>query len=262
MIKTMYICWLQGFDKAPKLVKKCVQSWKFYNPDWTIVLLDYKNLKKYVNLEDYIPDIFSKSIEKCHLADIIRSIILKTHGGLWTDSTTFCNKPLTSWLPNYIKEGFFAFNQPFPDVMISNWFLYSEKNGYIIKKWCNETIDYYKLHDKAHTYLIHHKLFEKIYNADATFKKIWDKVPKLSSLSNKELTPHYLFILGYFKKMTVQNKIDIDSKITPLYKLSYKTKFPLYNENLLIYYLFSTIPSNKSITKKLKYYNRKSKKNI
>ena len=67
MIKTLYICWLQGFDNASKVVTQCVQSWKYYNPDWTIVLLDSANLKKYVNLEDYIPDINKKEISYTHI---------------------------------------------------------------------------------------------------------------------------------------------------------------------------------------------------
>lgn len=245
MIKTIYICWLQGFNKAPNVVKRCVQSWKYYNPDWNIILIDYTNLKDYIDIEKYIPDIFLKSIEKPHFSDIVRCILLKNYGGLWADATTFCNKPLNSWLPEYIKEGFFAFNKPYPNIILSNWFLYSEKNGYIIQKWCEATINYYTTHDKAETYLIHHYLFKDLYNSDIHFKDIWDKVPVILALSKNESSPHYFLVLGYFESMTIQNKLDIDSKVTPLYKLTYKTKFSKYNEKLLIYYLYSTIKKSK-----------------
>lgn len=242
MIKTIYILWFQGFNKAPEIVKECINSWKYYNPDWNILLIDNNNLINYFNLDNYIT-YKNKSIEKCHLADIIRTLLLKLYGGLWVDATTFCNKPLNDWLPNFINKGFFAFDKPGKDRLISNWFLYSEKNNYIIDKWCDKTLKYYTIHDKAHTYFIHHYLFGDLYKSDKIFKEIWDKVPKLSANGNG---PHYLQEQGMFKYISIQNKLDIDNKITPLYKLTYKSKFPEYNENLNLYYLYSTIKNSVS----------------
>jgi hypothetical protein len=234
--KNIYILWFQGFDNAPDVVKQCVNSWKYYNPDWNIILLDDTNLNSYINLKNYTIDI--TYIEKCHLADIIRTILLKLYGGLWVDATTFCNKPLNDWLPNYINEGFFAFDKPGADRLISNWFLYSEKNNYIIDKWCDNTLKYYSTNKKAHTYFIHHYLFGDLYISDIRFKEVWDKVPKLSA---NGMGPHYLQENGLCKNITTKTKTEIDSKITPLYKLSHKIQFPKYDEKLNIYYLYSTI---------------------
>lgn len=238
MIKTIYILWFQGFDEAPEVVKKCIKSWKVYNPDWKIILLDDNNINYYINLELFIPDIFNKLLLKCHLSDVIRVLILQLYGGLWVDATTFCNQSLNDWLPNYIHQGFFAFNKPGPDRLLSNWFLYSEKGNYIIDIWCEETIKYYRLNNKAETYFIHHYLFGDLYNSDSKFKEIWDKVPKLSA---NGIGPHYLQEQGMFNTISMLVKTNIDNKITPLYKLTYKCEFPVYNENLSLYYLFSTI---------------------
>jgi hypothetical protein len=258
MIKTIYIFWLQGFDKAPDIVTWCVQSWKYYNPDWKFVFLDYKNLKQYVNLEEYIPDINKKEINNTALSDIIRVLLLKKYGGVWTDATTFCNKPLSAWLLPYIKEGFFAFKNPTPDIILSSWFLYSDKNSYMIKTWVKSVLNYYTIHNKPHTYFWVHELFGELYKSDTTFKKKWDKIPII--LSQSEKGPHYIQKQGLFKKITDEHKIDITNQFTPVYKLTYKTKFPSYSKQKLVYYLFSTI--SKSNTKKLKYYNRKSRKKI
>jgi hypothetical protein len=260
MIKTIYICWLQGFDNAPDAVQHCVQSWKYYNPDWKIVLLDSTNLKSYVNLEDYIPDIDNKEIDNTALSDIIRVLLLKKYGGVWADSTTFCNKPLSEWLLPYIKEDFFAFKNPTPDIVLSSWFLYANKNTYIINKWVDTVLYYYTIHNKPHTYFWVHNLFGKLYKSDSTFKKKWNNVPII--LSQSEKGPHYIQKQGMFKMISNENKIDIISQLTPVYKLTYKTNFHLYSKKKLVYYLFSTIPSNQSITKKMKYYNRKSKKKV
>ena len=44
-----------------------------------------------------------------------------------------------------------------------------------------------------------------------------------------------------FNKLSIQTKLDINNKITPLYKLTYKCEFSKYDENINVYYLFSTI---------------------
>ena len=239
MIKNIFILWFQGFDNAPQIVKKCVESWKFYNPDWNIVLLDDNNLHKYVKLERYIINIKNKHIEKAHLSDIIRVILLNNYGGVWADSTTFCNKPLNDWLPKCIKNGFFAFSKPAHDRLISNWFLYSDKSNYIINLWRILTINYYRAHDKAHTYFIHHYLFNYLYNKNKIFREIWNRTPKLSA---NGLGPHYLQEKKLLNNFTYKVKNDIDSKVTPLYKLTYRYDFlKKYNNQALLHHLFSTI---------------------
>lgn len=231
MNKTIYILWFQKFDNAPEVVNRCVQSWKHYNPDWNILLLDDLNLNTYIQLNTY-------DINKTALSDIVRILLLKKYGGLWVDATTFCNKSLDTWLPDYIKEGFFAFDKPGPDRLLSTWFIYAEKNNYIIDKWYNSTLIYYKLNNTPHTYYWFHYLFGDLYNSDSQFKEIWDKVPKLSA---NGIGPHYIQEKGFFNDISFQIKTDIDTNITPLYKLTYKVDFQLYNETKILYYLYSTI---------------------
>jgi len=240
MKKTIYILWFQGFDQAPEIVKRCLSSWKHYNPDWEILELDQTNLHQYIS--DFETNgLFQKPMEKCHLSDIIRCLLLDRYGGLWVDATTFCNKSLNEWLPQYIQEGFFAFDRPGSDRMISNWFLYAEKSNDIIHKWCQSTLHYYSIHEKAETYFIHHYLFVRLYLGDVTFRTIWDCVPKLPASGHG---PHFLSEQGLFQPLTESIRSMIDQKRTPLYKLSYKYQFPEYDENLNLYYLYSTIASS------------------
>ena len=235
MIKTLYILWFQGFNNAPEIVKKCANSWKHYNPDWSIIILDDMNLTNYINLKDHIHDISDKQINNTALSDIVRIILLKQFGGLWVDSTTFCNKPLNDWLPSYINEGFFAFSNPGHDRLLSSWFLYSDKNNYIIDKWYNETIKYYTINNTPHTYYWFHYLFGDLYKLDNAVKEIWDKVPKLSAND-----PHYLQGADRLNKFSIETKLNIDNKIAPLYKLTYRYK-GLVTKASTLYYLYSTI---------------------
>ena len=110
MIKKIFIYWAQGFCNAPVVVKRCLLSWKFKNPDWDIIELDDSNLHEYIDIKKEIPDIdeIKKKIKKCHYADISRIFLLEKYGGCWCDSTTFCIKPLDKWLHKFIINDFFA----------------------------------------------------------------------------------------------------------------------------------------------------------
>jgi len=235
MNKTIFILWFQGIEHAPDLVKRCVDSWKKHNSNWNIIFIDNANIKDYICVNDYI-DVENKHIELCHLSDIIRGLLLQKYGGVWADATTFCNKPLDDWLPFHMNEGFFVFEKPCPERIISNWFIYAEKDSYIMNTWSDATIDYYREHDHAEDYFIHHSLFAQLHHSDERFTTIWNKVPKLQATG---ISPHYIQHKGMFNEITAETKSVLDSKVVPFYKLTHKTSFPSYDETKLLYYLYS-----------------------
>ena len=86
----IWICWFQGIDNAPDLVKSCLKSVKRYFPDKEIILIDETNFLEYVNIPDYIIKKWKKGlISYAHFSDILRLEVLIAHGGLWLDSTVY-----------------------------------------------------------------------------------------------------------------------------------------------------------------------------
>ena len=235
MIKIIFIYWAQKFIKAPTVIKKCLLSWKLKNPTWKIIELDDDNLSEYINIEEEISDIENKNITKTAYSDIIRIFLLAKYGGCWCDATTFCNQSLDIWLNKNIKTGFFGFDKPGEDRLLSSWFLYAEKNNYIIKKWKEKTILYWKNHNKAHTYYWFHYLFGDLYNSDNKFKELWDSTPKISADD-----PHYIQHQGLLDKLSTKVKNHINQVKTPLYKLTYKYNMKKYNNNCNLSYLMNT----------------------
>ena len=233
--KNIFIYWEQKFINAPEVVKKCVLSWKLKNPTWKIIELDKDNLKEYINIEENI-DIKNKKIYKAAYSDIIRIYLLEKYGGCWCDATTFCNKPLDSWLHDNISNGFFAFNKPAKDRLLSNCFLYSEKNNYIIKKWKEKITSYWNNHKKINHYFRHHYIFGYLYNNNKKFKNIWDLTPKISADG-----PHFLQKKGLLNTISDKVKNHIVTKQTPLYKLTYKYDVKKYNNNSNLAYLLNSI---------------------
>ena len=137
--KVIFIYWAQKFINSPTIVKKCLLSWKLKNPTWEIIELNDDNLSEYINIEEEIPNIQKKNITKTSYSDIIRIFLLAKYGGCWCDATLFCNQSLDIWLNKNTSTGFFGFDKPGTDRLLSSWFLYSEENNYIIQKWKEKT---------------------------------------------------------------------------------------------------------------------------
>ena len=55
--------------------------------------------------------------------------MLRQHGGVWADATSFCLRPLDDWLNAAYAAGFFAFRNPAKDRMMANWFIASEPDN-------------------------------------------------------------------------------------------------------------------------------------
>ena len=93
--------WLQGFDNAPDIVKKCVKSVKYFCHDKKIIYLDEKNISNYITIPEHIMHKYKKGIiSPAHFSDYIRVALLSKYGGLWLDSTIL----LTDKIPDEIFE--------------------------------------------------------------------------------------------------------------------------------------------------------------
>jgi hypothetical protein len=254
-VKTIYILWLQGFDNAPFVVKKCLESWVTLNPEWNVIKLDKHNLTKYIDVAEIIKDINKKSVTNASLSDIIRIGLLNKYGGLWVDATTYCTIPLDNWIDDYINRGFFAFrfngiNKQKPDRPISSWFIYGEKDNYIVNAWYKATVTYcnktsvlgygkpvstknkWQQHIFDEHYFWFHYLFEKLSETDTMFNNVWNTVPVLY-----ETGPHFVQRKGLLNDLDNEVKSHIDCKKAPLYKLSYRYDASLYGKNCNLYYL-------------------------
>jgi hypothetical protein len=259
--KIIWFLWLQGLTKAPLVVHKCHDSWLKHNPGWQLIFLDTNNLSDHIDLKQ--GDITDQSF-----SDILRINLLAKYGGVWVDATCYCTKPLDEWLPEYMGTGFFAFNRPGPDRMISSWFIASNKYNYMTTAYKNKVNAYWdenprisffessrwyflnkRLQRKGtqiwfnsmvtkllrvYPYFWFHYLFEYIYIRDNQFREMWGSTPKISAD-----IPHRLQTIGLFNPLNKEIKAEIDHKISPVYKLTWKYKASAYKEDTVMDYLFN-----------------------
>ncbi len=86
----VWICWWQGEEAMPDIVKACFHSLKKNLPeeDTEIHLITFENVGSYVRFPDFIEEKYrNKVISLTHLSDILRMSLLTLYGGFWLDAT-------------------------------------------------------------------------------------------------------------------------------------------------------------------------------
>lgn len=216
--KTIWMLWLQGWERAPRLVQACRRSWEVNNPDWIIRCLDQRTVAEFIGnfearraLDD--PD---QPPEAC--SDRVRVALLAQHGGIWADATTCCLQPLNDWLFDVLRSGFFAFDRPGPDRLLSSWFLAAKPGNYIVQRWAERTLEYWQGRKSRDHYFWFHYIFGAEYEKNADFRLIWDNTPKISAAG-----PHYYVPQGLtlWAPLTERDEQQVTGVDTPLLKLSH-----------------------------------------
>lgn len=210
----VWVCWLQGMEKAPELVQACYESLKKNLKNKEIIVLTSENLKDYVTFPDFIMEKWKKGIiSNTHFSDLLRMELLIEHGGTWIDSTVFC----TGEFPDYVEQAdFFAFRNDYRrslDSRISSWFI-SSKADYPLLKYVRDMIFAYwqKENELKHYFLFH--FFATI--AMEKYPKYYENTFFVSNIN-----PHVLLFEYLFKSF--DEKIFENLKKTCfVHKLSYK----------------------------------------
>ena len=89
--KIIWTYWEQGRHNAPPVIQRCFESWEYWNPGWTLHVLDRCTLNRYTDLEQRI-DFSRDDITIQKRSNLIRVSLLRTHGGVWADATVMCLK--------------------------------------------------------------------------------------------------------------------------------------------------------------------------
>ena len=214
----VWVCWFQGMENAPDLVKACFRSLKDNLTSREIILITQENMKEYVEFPDFILSKWEKGeITHTHMTDLLRLELLLKYGGTWIDATVYCSCNEQE-IPSYFFESNLFFYQalkPGRDGMaafVSSWYMSACSNNKVLwltKELCYE---YWKAHDSMVDYfLLHDFLCMVLENNEEEWKEI---VPKDNS------TPHIL-LLRLFERYNNEMYENVVAQ-TPFHKLSYK----------------------------------------
>ncbi len=106
----IWVCWWQGLDNAPDIVKACIKTIKANSEGAEVILITDDNYKNYISFPDYVEEKRKKGlISRTIFSDLLRLNLLSTYGGIWIDSTFFC---VHSNFDSYMKLPIWSIKRP------------------------------------------------------------------------------------------------------------------------------------------------------
>lgn len=230
--KYIWLFWYQGFDEAPQLVTRCVESIRKHANDYEVILLDKNNYAKWVELDKSIHDALEKNeIGLAHFSDFLRLKLLIEYGGVWIDPTVY----MTDRIPDDISSAdIFMFKGPNRSELllqdrgcVSNWFILAKPNNVVLSITYVLMTEYIKKNHKFCDYYMTHWILTYV------FRKCtdeWEKIPFYPSVM-----PHYFQFCDVTNRYD-KKKWDTIQRISFVHKLSYKieVKEGSYLERLIL----------------------------
>ncbi len=155
--RIIWICWLQGLEQAPEIVKKCVALAKQNMPDYKVQIITSENIFDFVTLPEPIIRKYKKGIISfAHFSDILRTALLVQYGGIWLDATVL----LTGAIPSQMTDSPLFFLQKSILSHIphfgSNWFLIAQKGNPVMKRMLELLFAYWGRENTIRDYFIYH----------------------------------------------------------------------------------------------------------
>ena len=274
--REVFLYWHQGWKDAPDLVKRCAETWTARNPGWAVSFLDRTSVEKRIRIPFSVR---SLNLPLPALSDVVRLSLLKHGGGVWSDATLWCARPLDDWIDEVCrKSGFFAYvHTDRPEIelrnrLIGTWFLAAVPDSRIVSLWhaaarrlmtkakllsvlgaFGEGLSSWlmpqltglsvpesdRLDDKDYFWVF--KLFQLCLEDDE-FRKLWLSMPKVCTSG-----PHALGRFGLLKKPAHMDGLaHIQSTKANVYKLSRRIVIPSDIAGTLLDALYRSHPSGGS----------------
>jgi hypothetical protein len=124
------------------IVQKCIATWRKYNPDYTINIVNRQNLNTFIDV-DIVG--LKNNDSMTRESDFVRLHLLKKYGGIWLDASTICTRSL-DWIIdtcNTKQCQFFGYylsdwttNDKFP--ILENWMFACVPRSNFVVNWCDE----------------------------------------------------------------------------------------------------------------------------
>ncbi len=109
----VWVCWWQGEDAAPELVKVCLDSIRRSIPEDKAVLrlITLDNCMEYVTFTDTVIKKYNEGkITLTHLSDMLRAELLYRYGGMWIDATYYVANKLNKNI--FERDTFYTLKYP------------------------------------------------------------------------------------------------------------------------------------------------------
>lgn len=235
----VWMCWLQGLDQAPQLVKNCVASVRQHcAPSQRVVVLTADNFAQYITLPRPIIDKWLQGkITPTHFSDLIRIFALAEYGGYWVDATCLFNAPVPQFIA---KCDLFLFRShgEFAYTLIQSCFIHAAAGHYLLRKWCAAMTAYWEHEDRLIHYFTLHLMYCAILEVDDHFIAAHHSIPWVSD------EPIHVLIKAMLKgEPYTEELMEKARRASFVQKLTYKFSPLLLNDSQSLANVLSRQPS-------------------
>lgn len=153
----VWVCWLQGLEQAPELVKTCYGRMQAVFGSERVHLVTECNICDYVKLPDFLMDKWkSGQITNTHFSDLLRNELLIEHGGLWLDSTVYMSGDLPGFIENSPLFMYKHMNIDDISICYNSWLIKANKGDGTLKSLQTLLTRYWKDNDRISDYFLWH----------------------------------------------------------------------------------------------------------
>ncbi|MCH5225146.1 MAG: hypothetical protein J1D77_04065 [Muribaculaceae bacterium] len=188
--------WLQGYDSAPPIVKKCIASMKRMFGD-RFILLEEKDIEKFIDLPSFVVEKWrNKQMIPAHFSDIVRIELLHKFGGYWLDATDFVYQPIPKEISETDFFMFVASPKHLIHTCVQNYFIRAKLGDPLLDMWRKVVLKYWETEDSANSYFLVQFLFKLLVTENPYAGEMFAKMPKIE-LDNAQLLWHEIGNLPY-----------------------------------------------------------------
>lgn len=123
--KTIHYCWF-GRKEKPEIVKRCIESWNRYLPQYEIIEWNESNFN--IDLNPYVKEAYNAG-KYAFVSDYVRVYALYNNGGIYLDTDVEVYKPFDNLLHH---NSFWGFEQ---ENFIATSTIGAEKGSALIKEF-------------------------------------------------------------------------------------------------------------------------------
>ena len=237
--KKIWVCWWNGPETMPELVKLCFDNLKRNAPDdYTVTLINKFNYSNYVDIPDYIIETLNTGgLSITNLSDILREALLYYQGGQWIDASVWVTPDFTRFI-DYSKD-FWSINlgtvkkkymlgQVVSGCKWSGFYLYGKKGNLVCKFAFEAMCRYFKNHTCTIDYFIQNFIIRIAYDHVPVIQEMIDSI----EISNTDLYSLYLVLNEKYDAKEWERM----TKNTGAFKLTQKRQYDVVYEGRMTYW--------------------------
>lgn len=219
--RIIWICWFQGLESAPELVKRCIASVQNNAPDAQVIILTDENIPDYLALPEHIKTKYQAGlISKAQYSDIVRCSLLYQYGGIWMDATVFLTRPVPE---SFYQRTFSSLRFDVAENALSQgywtaYFLAAQKGNALVKL----------VRDILYRYWQHHDALIEYFLIDYSFLYARERYPQFRQIMDVQpVTGNNRFLIRQFisSKPDVTAMTALNQDPVGIYKLSHKEQY-------------------------------------